>query len=55
MTGANVRANDAVMWLFGHLVGSWGEAAGGEEHAEPVVLAVAEASGLDRVTLVPRG
>lgn len=22
--------------------GSWGEAAGGEEHAEPVVLAVAE-------------
>ena len=30
------------MRLFGHPVGSWGEAAGGEEHAESVVLAVAE-------------
>ena len=25
--------------------GSWGESAGGEEHAEPVVVAVAEAAG----------
>ena len=33
---------EAENWLFGHPVGSWGEAAGGEEHAESVVLAVAE-------------
>ena len=32
----------AITGLFGHPVGSWGEAAGGEEHAESVVLAVAE-------------
>ena len=31
-----------IIRLFGHPVGSWGEAAGGEEHAESVVLAVAE-------------
>lgn len=31
--------------------GSWGESAGGEEHAEPVVVAVAEAAGEAAVQL----
>ena len=31
--------------------GSWGEPAGGEEHAEPVVVAVAEAAGEAAVQL----
>lgn len=39
-------------WLFGHPVGgSWGESAGGEEHAEAVVLAVAIAAGEAAVEL----
>ncbi len=33
------------IWLFGHLVGSWGEASCGEEHAEAVVVQVAVAAG----------
>ena len=38
--------------LFGHPVGgSWGESAGGEEHAEAVVLAVAIAAGEAAVEL----
>ena len=33
------RGSSDIRW------GSWGESAGGEEHAEPVVVAVAEAAG----------
>ena len=34
-----MRGSSDIRW------GSWGESAGGEEHAEPVVVAVAEAAG----------
>jgi hypothetical protein len=39
------------MGLFGRSVGSWGEAAGGEEHAQRVVVAVAVAAGEAAVEL----
>ena len=39
------RGSSDIRW------GSWGESAGGEEHAEPVVVAVAEAAGEAAVQL----
>ena len=42
---ASITGSSDIRW------GSWGEATGGEEHAEPVVVAVAEASGQAPVEL----
>jgi len=43
--GAGISGSSDIRW------GSWGESAGGEEHAEPVVVAVAEAAGEAAVQL----
>ena len=39
ITSRGIPGSSDIRW------GSWGESAGGEEHAEPVVVAVAEAAG----------
>ena len=43
--GQRMTGSSDIRW------GSWGESAGGEEHAEPVVVAVAEAAGEAAVQL----
>ena len=45
VTAVRMTGSSDIRW------GSWGESAGGEEHAEPVVVAVAEAAGEAAVQL----